>query len=115
MILAAAACAEDGHAEPPRELELMWECSEFPGVLYEAGGFASQPAGLVRRMRTAYNVWNAVKAWRAAKDKSDWSVANPHDWKIVQRVIVLREAETKMVCQPSRPDGDTVPTSVISG
>jgi hypothetical protein len=69
----------------------MIECRDFPGVLYEAGGLASQPAGLVRRMRTAYNVWNAVKAWRAAKNRAQWCEANPDEWKIVQRVIVLRE------------------------
>jgi hypothetical protein len=115
LILAAAACAEDRNAEPPRELELMWECREFPGVLYEAGGLASQPAGLVRRMRTAYNVYQAVGAWRAAKNKAEWCESNPEEWKIVQRVIVLREAESKTGGQPSRPFGETGPTSVISG
>jgi hypothetical protein len=71
----------------------MFECKAHPGALYEAGGLADQPAGLTRRMRAAYNVWCAVVDWKSAKNRAEWSEKNPDDWKIVQLVITLREAE----------------------
>jgi len=92
VILAAADYADDPEQhEPPRELELMFECRNFPGSLYEPGGLADQPAGLLRRMRAAYNAWGAVCDWRSARNKAKWCEGNPHDWKIVQLVLTLRE------------------------
>ncbi len=92
MILAAADFADDpDHNEPPRELELMFECKDLPGSLPARGGLTDQTAGLIRRMRVAYNTWCAVSDWRDAKDKATWSQKNPERWKIVQLVIMLRE------------------------
>jgi hypothetical protein len=68
----------------------MFESQQF-GALYAAGGLADQPAGLVRRMRAAYNTWEAVSAWRAAKIKATWCEKNQEEWKIVKMVIKLRE------------------------
>jgi hypothetical protein len=69
----------------------MLECRQFPGALYEGGGLADQPAGLVKRMRYAYTVWSVIGDWKSAKNRAEWCDRNPHDWKIVQYVIKLRE------------------------
>ena len=94
MILAAADFAEDPeHCEPPRELELMFECQRFPGALYMAGGLGDQPAGLVRRMRAALTVFEAVRAWKAARVRAEWCEQNPGEWRVVQKVLKMREVE----------------------
>jgi hypothetical protein len=71
----------------------MFECRMFQAALYESGGLADQPAGLMRRMRAAWNVWRAVGDWRQARNKAEWCAQNEGDWKIVQMVIKLREVE----------------------
>lgn len=72
----------------------MWRCRDFPGALPYAGGLLDQPAGLIARMITAYNVWQAVKDWRSSKDWIEWSMRNPGRWATVQAVITYREQET---------------------
>jgi hypothetical protein len=70
----------------------MFECLRF-GVLYEGGGLADQPAGLLRRMRAAYNVYNAMLAWRDTKSMQDFTRQHPQEWQVVQMVLKLRQQE----------------------
>jgi hypothetical protein len=88
--LAAAEFAED-KGLPPDELRLAFRCQQW-GTLPHSGGLFDQPAGLVERMTTAINVYNAVKAWRsaAARDAGDFVKNNPDAWRIVKTVMELR-------------------------
>lgn len=44
-------------------------------------------------MTVAENVYQAVKAWKGARDWSKWARDNPGAWAVVQEVIRLRESE----------------------
>ena len=52
-----------------------------------------QPAGLLRRMRAALNVFDAWKRWKAAPagEAVTFAEHNPDDWKLVQRVMELND------------------------
>ncbi len=61
--------------------------------LPHAGGWAD--AGnwpQSEKMAKVLNLYEAVKAWRNAKNVVQWSEANPHQWSIVQNLIVARKA-----------------------
>lgn len=62
------------------------------GTLYHAGGLADQPYSLMRRMSAALNVYQAMKAFRAARSWVDFQRQNPDDWRIVEDVMSLRQA-----------------------
>ncbi len=90
MILAAAACAE-GDGPPPPELELGWQARRWHGALPEAGGLRDQRAGELHRIAAALNVYDAVKGWRGSANWVKWRDEYPEQWKVVSRVIALRE------------------------
>lgn len=72
---------------PPKELEYAWQCAEYPGALPNAGGLRDQPAGLIRRMRVTYNVWNSVREYFQNDQSTKWTKANPDKWKIVAEIM----------------------------
>jgi len=43
-------------------------------------------------MAVADSVYQAVKAWKGARDWGRWSVQNADQWGVVQVVIELRKA-----------------------
>jgi len=88
--LAAADCAE-GRGEPPPALTLAWRCDRWH-ALPEAGGMRQQPYRLMQDMSAAANVYQAISAWRSARNWADWSQANPQMWKVVAAVLKLRRA-----------------------
>jgi len=97
MILAAAECGQDPHAEPPPELRLAWQAVGYR-ALPEAGGLLDQPAGLLSRMTQAYNAWFAFDRYRR-RDMSkhkQWIEANPDLWNEIQRIKKLREIYAKL-------------------
>lgn len=93
MILAAAACA-DRKGQPPPELDLAFDNQAFGG-LPVAGGHLDQPAGLLRRMRTARNVFHAWRAYQLGGHQAGefvkWRVEHPDQAEIVDLVKLLRK------------------------
>lgn len=71
----------------------MWECGDFPGALPEPGGLWDQPAGLVRRMRKAHQVWRVFDSFRKAESWQRWSEANPEAWALKCAVDELRRLQ----------------------
>ena len=88
-MLAVADYAE-GHGSQPQELTWAFQARAW-GTLPNAGGLQDQSVGVLERMAAAENVYRAVKSWRGARDWARWSRENPEDWKLVQRVLTLRE------------------------
>ena len=93
MILAAADAAE-GLGPPPEELQLAWHVKRW-GSLPRAGGLDDQPVGLVARMATAGNVYDAIRSWRKSPNWIKWQADNPGAWDVVQAVIELRKQAEK--------------------
>lgn len=91
--MAAAACAE-GDGPPPVELELAWQAQRW-GALPEPGGLRDQRAGELNRMASASNVYDAVRSWRGSTNWIEWSERHPEQWKVVSRVIALREEQAR--------------------
>lgn len=89
MIAAAADCAENG-APPPRELTLYWRCKRF-GALPSPGGILDQPAGLLARMETAGTVYETMRAFLAARSKTEWRLDNPDGWRVICEVYRCRK------------------------
>lgn len=87
MILAAAAHAEDTKQPPPPELEMAWQAMYW-SALPRAGGLLDQPAGLMERMRQAFEVWRAFRAWKDSDPlkQAEWKKKHPAEWKIVKGV-----------------------------
>lgn len=82
-------CA-DGKGAPPVELEFAWNARAY-GALPEAGGQLDQPAGLLKRMRMAENVYDAWSAWKRSGSKADEFIKNqPAAWKIVKMILKER-------------------------
>lgn len=50
-----------------------------------------QPAGLIRKMTVARNVYRAVKSSQEASSLAEWSINNPDHWRIVSEVRKLRK------------------------
>lgn len=91
MILAAADCAER-KSPAPRELRYVFDWQAW-GVLPAAGGQLDQPAGLLERMRAAWQVYRAVRSWNE-RDKSataKWKKEHGDLWEIVEAVRKLRK------------------------
>lgn len=71
----------------PRELATAIQCKAW-GTLPLAGGLYDQPAGLMRRMTAALNVYTAAQAWK----KAEWGSFHekyPALWPIIQQAISL--------------------------
>lgn len=69
----------------------MWEAMDFHGALPYPGALWQQPAGMIRRMRKAYEVWNVYRSFRLAKSWKKWSEANPDYWSLKCAVDKLRQ------------------------
>jgi hypothetical protein len=89
MILAAAEAARSAKATPPPELQLAWECLEMH-ALPRSGGLWRQPAGLVRRMRVALRVYEAVDTWQRSANWRALQENDPRVWEIVTWVVSLQ-------------------------
>ena len=81
----------EGKTELPHELELAFYAKDI-GALPEAGGVYDQPAGLLRKMRISYNIFNAWTEWkRLGQDSiSEWIQHNPGKYKIVNEILEMR-------------------------
>ena len=89
--MAAAGHAEDPDKTPaPPELDLAFQAENW-GALPDTGGLLDQPAGLIRRMTVARNVYRAVKSQQEASSLAEWSINNPDHWRIVSNVRKLRK------------------------
>ena len=92
-MLAAAECAEHG-SHPPPELALAWSIERWHGL---AGVLWEQDAGLINRMQSALNIYEAYTSYRRALASglqgADWSHANPSAWAIIATVEGLRHGE----------------------
>jgi len=62
------------------------------GSLPEPGGLRDQPAGLLARLASVENVYDAQTSFNKAVNKAAWGVEHPEQWKVVQAVIELRQA-----------------------
>jgi hypothetical protein len=58
--------------------------------LPESGGILDQPAGLLHRMSSVLNVYNALKEYYASDDGDLWLEKNPDGADIVSRVAMMR-------------------------
>jgi hypothetical protein len=90
LILACADYAEHKATDAPRELEIWFDWSSF-NLPYTAGGQADQPYALMRRIRAARNVYEAMHTLRTTKDWGRMQEQNPGAWEIVEMVTRLRE------------------------
>lgn len=92
MMAAAADFAEE-KGEPPPVLILALDC-EFYRALPKGGGVLDQPAGLLRKMRTALNVFRAFieykREGRQAGRMAKWRSENEQIWEIVAEVNKVR-------------------------
>jgi hypothetical protein len=72
-------------------LQLAWQCERW-GALPETGGVRDQPAGLLDRIATALNVYQAMDAWknREGGKEGDWKKEHKKAWEIIQTVNKLR-------------------------
>lgn len=75
----------------PAELELALQAQQFH-ALPEAGGLLDQPYGLLAKMSTALNVYQAYKAEqdRGNTTLTEWSRRNPAAWRIFAKVERMR-------------------------
>src|SRR3972149_6746011 len=82
----------DGNGECPDELEAAFDAQEF-NIAPNVGGRDEQPAGQLRRMRVALNVYRAWSAWKrrpaGSKDLIDW-IKNHPEYSIVKHVQEIR-------------------------
>jgi hypothetical protein len=84
-----ACYAEDPDSNaPPRELR--WAFRSEKWGLPKAGGWLAQPAGLVDKMTTCLNAYNAIKAFNAAENAGEFASSNPGYWKIIQSIELRR-------------------------
>jgi hypothetical protein len=56
-----------------------------------SGGLLDQPAGLMKRMKIAKNIYNAFTGMHAAEDKAEWQEHNPGEWKLVQDIWNMKD------------------------
>jgi hypothetical protein len=90
LILQAADYAE--HKAPaPRELEIYFEWTTY-NTPYHPGGLVDQPYALMRRIRAARNVHEAIKTWKESKDWGKVQREQPDLWSIIETVVEMREA-----------------------
>lgn len=83
----------EGKGPLPNELELAFYARDFH-ALPEAGGVYDQPAGMVRRMKNALDVYNLWREWKTldAERKGDWIKAHPGRWSAVNQILEIRNA-----------------------
>lgn len=75
---------------PPPELVLKFRCNQYRS-LPRSGGILDQPAGLLDRMDTLYDVWQIWKLWidRKPGHEKEWIDAHPDDWPMVLKIMEL--------------------------
>ncbi len=78
----------DGLGQIPETLSLALDCQAF-SALPLVGGILDQPAGLVKRMRSYLNIYNALTAWKNHRQgaEADFVKNNPAAWRIVKEYI----------------------------
>jgi len=84
----AAADAAEGKIEPPPELQMAWDAKEYGALPYK-GARADQPAGLLKRMRTTSNIFDAFKAVHANSENMAEFRKSPQ-FKIYTDIMKLR-------------------------
>lgn len=76
---------------------MIWDEWQFFNLPPEGGGLNDQPAGLLRRIREALEVYNAVllynKDGRQAGQMAAWKNAHPREARIIRRIKELRKAD----------------------
>lgn len=98
MILAAADYADE-RGDPPPELQLFFDCQDFPGALPNAGGVLDQPPGLIARMRVANNVYQVMRVyWKL--DSRKFTQQFPNGQKVANAVLRLQAARAKANAHP---------------
>lgn len=74
-------------------LELGFECEQYKS-LPMSGGLLDQPAGLMKKIRMALNVYHAVKVYerdgKKAGEMAKWRREHEDIWNIVHEVNELR-------------------------
>jgi len=78
----------------PALLELALNCENYRALPY-SGGVMEQPAGLLRKMRQARNVYEAVRIYKREGNKpgesAKWKREHQEVWEIVDQVEKLRK------------------------
>lgn len=78
----------------PDLLELGFQVEQYH-ALPLAGGLYDQPAGLMRKIRQALNVYHAVKAekqdGRKAGEVAKWRSEHELEWAVVSEINELRK------------------------
>jgi hypothetical protein len=87
----AAALAGEGKGPAPYEVGLYKEHARWRSLPHP-GGLLQQPAGLLTRMRTLYDIFQAFVLWsaRGAGKEDEFAKDYPGQWAIVQKVMELR-------------------------
>lgn len=82
----------EGKGDLPHELELAFYARDF-GALPEAGGIYDQPAGLLRRMKNAMDIYNLWREWKSltAETTGNWIKRNKERWAVVQEIMRMRD------------------------
>lgn len=83
-IIEAADCAVGG-GKPPRLLVMAWDCKRW-GALPEGGGLLDQPAGLLGKMATIENVYDAHRGVYGSSNIVEYGKQNPGAISIVGKV-----------------------------
>ena len=89
MILAAADYGEPLTGDPPPDLALAFSCRRW-GCLPEAGGLLDQPAGLIRRMSIAENVYNVLRGMAESDNWAEYFQKNPQAEKLYKQVREMK-------------------------
>jgi hypothetical protein len=71
-------------------LTLAFSCKRWNCLPY-AGGYLQQPAGLMNRMSTVMNVYEAFSSRTQAKDWAAWAKENPQHEAIIQQIEKMRQ------------------------
>lgn len=87
MILEAAEYGENPTGSPPPEVEMVLQIRRW-GALPEAGGLLDQPAGLMRRLAVAENVYTAYR--ELSRDPA-YAERNPWALEIMADVEKMRK------------------------
>ncbi len=93
FILIACADYAEGKGAAPELLELAVDCERY-GALPVSGGVLEQPAGLLRKMRMAKNVYEAYRVYNQRGKKpgesAKWKKEHEDVWNIVSEVEELK-------------------------
>jgi len=88
-MLAAADYAEQ-EGNPPPELALAFACQNWKCLPHE-GGYLDQPAGMMRKLTAAVNVYNAFTGFKNAENGAEWAKNNPQYPELIKQVERIRE------------------------